>query len=129
MKLYKLYRGLLIVLLSICSYQLSMRQAVIGPELEGVLNTMTEPIEVIVTFYGDDGLNAQEIQLLNTAGITTGFTFQSLPMAGVLASKASIESLSASAQVRSIYLNKKLTYMVRRSSKIVSAIFKPFVVS
>lgn len=118
MKLYNLQKMILIIVLSVFTYNTSMSQAVLGPNLQDVLNTITEPVEVIVTFWGDDALDEQQIQLLNNAGITSGFHFKSLPMAGISADKAAINTLITEPGVRSVYLNEKLTYYNHDARKL-----------
>lgn len=69
-----------------------------------------EIAEVIVTFHGDDALEEPELSLLKDLGLTDITTFESLPMAGVLATKGQIETLSEHDEVLSIYLNEELEY-------------------
>ncbi|WP_290873281.1 S8/S53 family peptidase [Gracilimonas sp.] len=95
-----------------------MGQAVIGPDLQNALNKITEPVEIIVTFWGDNELNDQEKQILNNAGITSGYYFKSLPIAGVSADQTIINTLASYSEVRSIYLNKELTYYNYEARKI-----------
>jgi serine protease AprX len=66
--------------------------------------------EVIVTFYGNEGLSESEFNILDSVGITKAVGLQSLPMAGVLATSAQINELAQMPEVRSIYENSKLEY-------------------
>ncbi|MBJ6116952.1 S8 family serine peptidase [Pontibacter sp. BT310] len=79
-------------------------------ELKNLLQTTTGSVGVIVTFHGNTAPTPAHLQLLNTLGITKGVTFKSLPIAGVLATATQIAALEQNSAVRSIYLNKKLSY-------------------
>ncbi|MBH0229205.1 S8 family serine peptidase [Halobacillus yeomjeoni] len=85
-------------------------QAAIGPDLLEKMKTSSDHYEVIVTFKGDGAPTTEQAEVLETVGVDTGLTLESLPMAGVLASKEQIEALSSNEEVRSIYLNEKLEY-------------------
>ncbi len=79
-------------------------------ELIKLLQTTTGSVGVVVTFHGNSAPTPAHLSLLNSLGITKGTTFKSLPIAGVLATAAQIDALAKSDQVRSVYLNKRLTY-------------------
>src|SRR5688500_17263779 len=79
-------------------------------ELKSLLQTTTGSLGLIVTFHGDSAPTPTNLALLNTLGITKGLTFKSLPSAGVLATATQIAALEQNPSVRSIYLNKKLSY-------------------
>lgn len=66
--------------------------------------------EVIVTFKGDSAPDSQQLELLGNLSIDTGVVMQSLPIAGVLATKSQVEQLAENDQVLSVYLNEKLHY-------------------
>ncbi|MCJ8165312.1 S8 family peptidase [Pontibacter sp. E15-1] len=85
-------------------------QVVIDTDLQQQLHTATGPLGVIVTFKGDGAPTTANLTLLKDLGINKGVTFSSLPIAGVLATPAQIESLSGNPAVLSIFLNKQLTY-------------------
>ena len=82
---------------------------VVDPLVTKALNTANS-LQVIVTFKGEGSPDSEQLSILKNLGIETGVTMKSLPMAGIVASKDQIEHLSANPAVRSIYLNKKLTY-------------------
>ncbi|MBN8204186.1 S8 family serine peptidase [Bacillus sp. NTK034] len=82
----------------------------LDPLLEQVMETAAEPVEVIVSFRGVKNIGANQQSLLTGLGIEKGILFQSLPIAGVVATKDQIEKLAQSEQVLSIYLNKELRY-------------------
>ncbi len=85
-------------------------QATVDPELRQALKSSILPQQVIVTFHGDKAPTTSNILSLNVLGITTGVTLQTLPIVGVLATATQVDALAKNAQVRSLYLNKKLTY-------------------
>ncbi len=67
-------------------------------------------VEAVVTFEGEGAPSAADVAALQAAGITTGFTFRALPIAGVLATAPQLEALEASPLVASVTLNKQLDY-------------------
>ncbi|WP_409250711.1 S8 family serine peptidase [Bacillus sp. SCS-153A] len=83
-------------------------KAVVDENLVQKLASTLEPVEVIVTFK--DGVLENGTNILKSAGITKGISFESLPMAGVLATKNQVEKLAESSEVVSIYLNSALEY-------------------
>ncbi|MBI3125544.1 MAG: S8 family serine peptidase [Ignavibacteriales bacterium] len=100
---------LIFILTSVITGNL-LAQAVIDQKLRNALAGTTDPVEVVVTFKGDGPLNAIHSTILANAGITRGFLFRTLPIAGVLATSANIQALANNPQVRSLYLNEQLTY-------------------
>ncbi len=93
-------------------------QAVIDSHLQNAILTSTGPVEVVVTFNGDGAPNLTDVNLLKSVGIIKGVTFRSLPIAGVIATAAQVDQLSKSSLVRSLYLNRKLTYFNNDSRAI-----------
>jgi serine protease AprX len=85
-------------------------KAVVDTELTKSLLTAIGPVEAIVTFKSNEGVLPEQLNLLKSIGIAKGVTLNSLPIAGILATKAQIDKLAQSNQVLSIYLNKKLAY-------------------
>ena len=83
-------------------------KAVVDENLVQKLVSALEPVEVIVTFK--DGVLDNRADILKKAGINAGISFESLPMAGVLATKSQVEKLAESSEVVSIYLNQALEY-------------------
>lgn len=82
----------------------------LGPDLLNILNKATGSLGVIVTFKGDKAPGTAELNLLKQLGINKGTAMKSLPMVGVTATIDQIKALANETEVRSIYLNKKLTY-------------------
>lgn len=75
------------------------------------------PVEVIVTFHGDDKPTAANLELLETLGISKAVSLKSLPMVGAVVSKSQVEELSQQEEVRSVVLNEKLTYYNAESTE------------
>jgi serine protease AprX len=88
----------------------ALAQATVDTQLLQVLKSATVPTEVVVTFYGNGAPSSTHLQLLQSLGLTKGLTFKNLPIAGVLATSAQVEALAKSPYVRSLYLNKKLSF-------------------
>lgn len=82
----------------------------VDPRLRAVLANATGPVEVVVTFRGTGAPSLNDVALLRAAGITQGLTFQSLPIAGVLATGAQVDALAARPEVRSLFFNRPLSY-------------------
>lgn len=93
-------------------------RAAIDPQLTAALATATGPVEVVVTFKGDGAPTAADVAALRDAGISTGATFQALPMAGVLATGTQVEALAAAPEVASLYFNRSLAYENERSTAV-----------
>ncbi|WP_221563330.1 S8 family serine peptidase [Alkalihalobacillus sp. TS-13] len=91
---------------------------IINSKLQNAMDATSDPLEVIVTFHTDNGPTNEHIQLLKDKGITKGVTFNELPMAGVLATPAQIQSLAQLEDVRSLYLNEKLEYENEESTDL-----------
>jgi serine protease AprX len=85
-------------------------KAIVDAELTKSLLTAIGPVEAIVTFKSDEGVLPEQLNFLKNLGITKGVTLESLPIAGILATRSQIDKLAQSDQVLSIYLNKKLAY-------------------
>jgi subtilisin family serine protease len=91
----------------------------IGSSLQAVLadTPPTAPIEVIVSFHGEGPLSHAQIEALHSVGVT-GFTFRSLPIAGVLATPSQVRQIDTLAEVRSVWLNEQLEYENDGSTEI-----------
>ena len=84
----------------------------IDPELTRTLASLPagRTAEVIVTFEGNSAPAVADLDALKAIGIRGGITFRSLPMAAVLATGDQVRALSGNTRVRSVFLNKRLTY-------------------
>lgn len=111
-RLFYVLFALLLMVPSLLSKQESVQAtnyASVDPLVEKALQTASS-LQVIVTFEGDGAPTDKQMGLLNSVGIDTGVSMKSLPMAGVVATKEQIDKLAVQDGVRSIYLNKKLSY-------------------
>ncbi|MCF6136446.1 S8 family serine peptidase [Pseudalkalibacillus berkeleyi] len=84
--------------------------ATIDPLLTEKLANTTGAVQVIVTFEGDGKPTAEQLDILEAAGVNTGITMNALPIAGVLATKAQVDALASNSEIRSLYLNEKVKY-------------------
>ncbi|WP_255348681.1 S8 family serine peptidase [Paenisporosarcina sp. TG20] len=66
--------------------------------------------EVIITFKGDQKPTDSQVKFVEGLGINSAVTMHSLPIMGATATKQQVEDLAGNDEVRSIYLNEKLTY-------------------
>jgi serine protease AprX len=92
--------------------------AAVDPQLEAALAATDGSVEVVVTFKGEGAPTSADVAALRDAGITTGRTFQALPMAGVLATATQVDALAASSAVASLYFNRPLAYENERSTAL-----------
>ena len=99
-------KNLLITLLALFTFTSIFSQADTGSQLQSLLSEGTNvPLEVVVTFHGDSAPTAENLNLLNTIGITQGVTFKELPIAGIIATPTQINSLINDLSVRSVFHN------------------------
>ncbi|MDQ0256638.1 serine protease AprX [Evansella vedderi] len=92
----------------------------LDPLLEETLKTVSSStsLEVIVTFKGDGPPTENQINLLEDLGISTGLSMESLPIAGVVATKSQIEKLQQSDEVLSVYKNTPLELLNQDSTEL-----------
>lgn len=93
-------------------------EVILDEQLQQVMKSEEGPYQVIVTFNATNGPTNSQVQLLKELGIEIGTTMQSLPMAGIVATKSQIEKLTESDEVFSIYLNKQLEYVNNISTSV-----------
>ncbi|MGH1434272.1 MAG: S8/S53 family peptidase [Lewinella sp.] len=110
-------RFLTILFFFLSSLSLATAQAFVAPQLTEALN-LGQPLEVVVTFHGDDAPSIANLGLLESIGITQGATLQSLPIAGVIATPTQINTLAANPSVRSLFLNYDIDYENNRATAI-----------
>ncbi len=108
-------RGLIIGIIALItilgqSLQSQSGSAFIDPELISAMQKETGPFEVVVTFKGDGPLTTSQIEFLKEIGIKVGLYFQSLPIAGVLATADQVNLLAQNPDVLSVFLNKELVF-------------------
>ena len=111
---------LMALLLLMCSAGVAWSQnAKIGASLTDALNAANpvDRLEVIVTFEGEGPLTNANLNALDALGLP-GLYFQSLPIAGVLATPAQINALAGLDGVRSLWLNEQLQYENDGSTEI-----------
>jgi serine protease AprX len=91
----------------------------LDPMLEQMLPaaSATQPLQVVVTFDGNQPLTDSQRQRLSALGVA-GVTLRSLPMAGVLATPAQINALVAMPDVRSVWFNAPLEYDNREATAL-----------
>ena len=107
----RLASGLALLLTLLLAGPAAAQPAVLGGSLQDALAGAAplEQIEVVVT-YGQDGpLTAAQRDALQAVGVT-GLFFESLPMAGALATPAQVREIAGLGGVQSVWLNEQLTY-------------------
>lgn len=114
---FRLRSGLLAAAILATPFMAEARR--LDPLLEQMLPTTAAdaPLEVIVSFEGDQPLSSAQQQRLAALGLK-GVTLQSLPIAGVLATPAQIDALLAMDDVRSVFLNAPLDYDNREATAL-----------
>ncbi|XOV80377.1 MAG: S8 family serine peptidase [Aestuariibacter sp.] len=90
----------------------AMADALIGEQLNEQLNVLsaTDTVMAVVTYDQMDPLSESQIQQLLNLGISEGVQFQSLPIIGVMATKAQIQAIAEFENVRSVFANRKMAY-------------------
>jgi len=83
--------------------------AVLDARLQDALRG-AERVGAVVVFRGDGAPAAADLQALRDAGVTSGLSLRSLPIAGALLTQAQVTALAARPEVRAIYLNRRLAY-------------------
>ena len=89
---------------------LALAALVLGAGTGSAGSAALDQVEAVVTFQGEGAPSAADVAVLQAAGITTGFTFKTLPIAGVLATPAQLDALEASPLVASVMPNEPLEY-------------------
>lgn len=109
LKTKTLLAGLMGAGLSLMSLNLAAKS--LGPELQGLLADATdhEVFEVIVTFEGQGAVKPELLNIIESAGVIGGVSFKQLPILGITATKAQINEIYSSNQVRSVWYNAPLT--------------------
>ncbi|WP_244151594.1 S8 family serine peptidase [Pseudoalteromonas agarivorans] len=106
-------KKLLIGLMSagMCLAPLHVSAKSLGPQLQQLLTSATDQdaFEVIVTFEGKGKLTSDLVNVIESAGVLGGITFNNLPIMGIKATKAQIDAIYASDKVRSVWYNSPLT--------------------
>ncbi|MEA3321824.1 MAG: S8 family serine peptidase [Bacillota bacterium] len=92
--------------------------SIVDEKVWSVFTDATSTAQIIITFNGDQKPTATQIDLLDELGITKAVTMNELPIAGAVATKAQVEALAKSSEVRSIYLNEKVMYYNAESTDI-----------
>jgi serine protease AprX len=113
--------ALVAVALSLSLAQTSQAAALRDPALSAKLAAAStaELVSVIVTY--DSKPIATDLAALRGLGIRYGVALKELPMVGVWATSAQINSLANAANVHSIYLNKPLAYFNYEGSALIGA--------
>ena len=90
----------------------------IDPLVQQAIEDGQNQFQVIITFYGDEKPTPENVNLLEKIGISKGITLKSLPMIATVITKQEIDSLKDNNSVRSIYLNRELTYFNAESTEL-----------
>lgn len=80
-----------------------------------------DTLEVIVTFHGEGAPDDQHIDLLESLGITSGFTFRIFPAAGIIATPDQAETLSNHEEVLAVHPNEPVQLENNEATEAVGA--------
>ncbi len=109
----------IIFVLAISLITFAKGQTTIGSQLEQTLaQGSANPLEIVVTFHGDNAPSAADLDLLGNIGITQGLLLNELPIAGVIATPDQINALINESSVRSVFLNYQLNYDNHQATQI-----------
>ncbi|MDQ0351495.1 serine protease AprX [Alkalibacillus filiformis] len=92
----------------------------LGENLKDTLDNIdnTELVEIVVTYDQDEPITESQRGALEDLGIEAGVFMQSLPIAGLVATKSQIELLQEQQQITSIFLNEELEYYNAESNDL-----------
>lgn len=96
-------------------------KADLGPSLVKRLSSATplQLLEVVVTYHGDGPVSATQLDTLRTLGVGARY-LQRLPMVGVLATPAQINTIAEMPDVRSVWFNDPLEYEMAQARTLSS---------
>ncbi|MDV2684443.1 S8 family serine peptidase [Alkalihalophilus lindianensis] len=120
MKKYLVFMLMIILILQAFAFNHTSAEAtstVVDEKVWSALESKSTA-QIIVTFDGEDKPTTQNISLLENLNITTAVTLNQLPIVGALATKAQVEQLAQDEEVKSIYLNERLTYFNADANEI-----------
>lgn len=101
----------------------ALADAHLDPQLLSRLSaaSATDELEVVVSYRQSGPVTPSQVAVLQTLGIHKGVIMRSLPIAGVRATRAEIQALSARSDVASIYWNAPLRYLNKEARQISGA--------
>ena len=99
-----------VTLLLLLSTRTVNAQAVVDNNIKNAIFVGATQLQVVITFQGKTAPTQLQLAALSQLGILNGFSYKSLPMVGALVTPAQITALAKNVQIRSIYLNKQLSY-------------------
>lgn len=98
----------------------SLEAAVVDPLLQAKLGAVsTELLPAVVTYNSQP--TAADLAALRLLGVRYGVALRQLPMVGIWATSNQIRQIATGSRVRSIYLNKQLSYFNREGSALIGA--------
>ncbi|WP_341501937.1 S8 family serine peptidase [Gallaecimonas sp. GXIMD4217] len=100
----------------------AVAQGVLGSQLAQKLDGLApdEQLMVVVTYDQMEAVTPEQIRALNGLGISQGVQFQTLPIVGALANAEQIGALLQRPDVRSVYLNRTLSYSNHDAREVTS---------
>ncbi|WP_100334321.1 S8 family serine peptidase [Bacillus alkalisoli] len=90
--------------------QNKVTETVLDEKLLDFLSGTVDLAQVIITFHGEDKPTDSQLSILDSVGVTSGLSMNSLPMVAALINKEQMEQLATHDEIRSIFLNEKLDY-------------------
>ena len=81
----------------------------------------TDELQVVITYAQSTPVSAAQVDVLESLGIDTGVTMQTLPIAGALATPAQIAALAQRGDVASIWHNAPLRYFNKEAREMSGA--------
>ncbi|MCU1349851.1 MAG: peptidase [Acidobacteria bacterium] len=94
---------------------------IVDPKVTAKLSTTAAGSLVPVVVTWQSAPAAADVAALRALGVSYGVTLQQLPMTGVWATPAQVESIAALPNVRSVYLNDSLRYFNYEGSALIGA--------
>jgi serine protease AprX len=104
--------------LLVCWVTSVVAAATLSPKLSSQLGHVSDNASVgivIVSFNTASGLNDSDLSVLRDVGISNGVTLQHLGMVAVAATAGQVKALAARPEVRSIWSNDRLKYLINQA--------------
>lgn len=107
--------GTMLLYVALCA---TASAATVAPDLASRIAGLADSADVgvvIVTFNTSSGLQPQHLDVLRAAGLSRGYTLQTLGMVAVPATAGQVRALAANPAVRSVWPNEALHYYMHQA--------------
>lgn len=115
--MHKKIASLISTALLICCFAGVSLGASFSPNLSTKLAHLSDSagVGVVIVAFTTAGLNNSHLDVLRSVGISNGVTLQNLGMVAVIATVGQVKALAMRTEVRSIWSNDRLKYMMNQA--------------